>query len=1317
MLYTIVLGGTLKTMIQLDSSDFTHWADGPNAHHQLPQLLRRLVMATLPMPSLIDIPGGSSVVLSGWDGLLEVEAGNAWAPGGVSAWELSCEKNPQRKATHDYDKRTADPKHVDVSCTSFVFVTPRTWGGKREWAKERKEKGPWADVRVLDADDLLAWLEQSPLVARWFARLIGILPDRDEYLLAVMNRQEVLHLDTRSEIVGEITADFADLKGEFRSLAATVAPDESARPGTYDHPEHRALEAKIDLARDLIDRGRVSSARLALKDLKKEAETTSVELEFRVVTNLGACALAEDNVDDACALLETAHRLQPDNQKGIANAALAAQLSKDHERAVKLANKARELDSCDSQATSVLIGELWGAGDVERLEDLVATEVWITQDKQCSLVLVGIRMQQSRFQEAEALCRALTEADPDDAVARLALSECLLNWVQADRLPADDPNDLVTRIREAEAEATRALELFEPTDLRARCREALLARAVARSLLGLAAEAEDDFDAVLSESPADPDAAFNKGVLLLNERRHVEARPLFESLRGTRRWDDAVLLLSVSSLVSGDPAAAVDLLRGNFEFKSPGWDEIRKAEILSQAEAAVGVEDSVESPLESPLKAALERHPNDPRLLVLAATRCEISGELEDAENWLLQALSHAEEPDRQEVLLRLGSLLRDQGRNSEAADRLSEALGGDTLHAAAIPLLHCLLESNRLGDALAWARKIRSTDRHSPGPVLEIEAHVLMRVGDARAAISIYEELNSRADATLADQLNLALTQFRCGERDAALKTVQMVKSSDHRHDPKSILMLAQLKHMLGASDHLEDAYLARRYGHDDPDVQLGYFRMFVGRDKEWVEPDVVAPGCAVLLKSESAEQWWQILDDGEESRGDQELDRNQDLAKQVMGRRVGDTVVLRQDLEELSYEVVDVQSKFVRAFQETAELFSTRFPENTGLSRIKTGGDDYSKVFLAVDQRDQLFREAEPMYRGRRLPLASFSSLLGRSAIEIWRAISLSGSTPIHFGSGSAEEASEGETLLREADGIVLDLIALLTVHELGLAEYLRSRFSRVAVPQHVIDELRQLACTTQRSGNSSGFLGKGDDGRYALSEVPDTHWVSWQEFLQSVLQLAESFDRIPSYRMLDVGDIEGHIAALTEASVGAVYAGDEHPSAKLLLVSDDLFLSSYARSIEIDAVNTQAVLLDLHRSELIADQAYSVWVEWLASLNYRFVRVRPVDIVRRLEANGFVTTPGTRAMFRTLEGPDCTEDSAVSVGVEVIAALAGRAPPLQLELILPLVLATLQHGRKASPILLKFRDEIASRLNLAPSTRNRILQAVNLYIQISR
>ena len=163
-------------MITFDSSEIANWADKPDAQHLLPELIRLLILATVPMPSLLDMPSGSSVWLPGWDGLLVTERGNAWVPDGASAWEFSRERNLGSKATADYKKRTKNPQDSDRPKTMFVFVTPRKWTGKRTWATERSKEGQWSDVRALNADDLVAWLGQAPAVAHWFARLIGKLP-------------------------------------------------------------------------------------------------------------------------------------------------------------------------------------------------------------------------------------------------------------------------------------------------------------------------------------------------------------------------------------------------------------------------------------------------------------------------------------------------------------------------------------------------------------------------------------------------------------------------------------------------------------------------------------------------------------------------------------------------------------------------------------------------------------------------------------------------------------------------------------------------------------------------------------------------------------------------------------------------------------------------------------------------------------------------------------------------------------------------------------------------------------------------------------
>ena len=160
----------IDLMIPIDPSEIVHWADKPDAQHKLPDLVRRLILATVPMPSLLHMPSGSSIWRPGWDGVFVVENGNAWVPDGTSGWEMSCEKNPKSKAASDYNKRMKDPT------ATFMFVTPRRWVDKDKWASDRCEENQWADVRVLDADDLVAWLGQAPAVAHWFARLIGKLP-------------------------------------------------------------------------------------------------------------------------------------------------------------------------------------------------------------------------------------------------------------------------------------------------------------------------------------------------------------------------------------------------------------------------------------------------------------------------------------------------------------------------------------------------------------------------------------------------------------------------------------------------------------------------------------------------------------------------------------------------------------------------------------------------------------------------------------------------------------------------------------------------------------------------------------------------------------------------------------------------------------------------------------------------------------------------------------------------------------------------------------------------------------------------------------
>jgi DNA-binding transcriptional ArsR family regulator len=161
----------------IDATDLEAWADRRDAQSLLPMLVRRLILATTDRITRIGFRAGEGVQLSGWDGTVAAEAGNAFVPTGISAWELGTNQNVQRKASEEYRKRTDNPDGIDPAQATYVFVTPRRWPGKAAWVAARQAEEVWGEVRVYDADDLETWLECARGVHVWLSMLLGAHPE------------------------------------------------------------------------------------------------------------------------------------------------------------------------------------------------------------------------------------------------------------------------------------------------------------------------------------------------------------------------------------------------------------------------------------------------------------------------------------------------------------------------------------------------------------------------------------------------------------------------------------------------------------------------------------------------------------------------------------------------------------------------------------------------------------------------------------------------------------------------------------------------------------------------------------------------------------------------------------------------------------------------------------------------------------------------------------------------------------------------------------------------------------------------------------
>ena len=99
----------------------------------LPELIKRLIDASVSNVDRLSFPSGDAVYLPGWDGVASCDESLDLVPAGISLWECGASEDVKGKIDGDYDKRTKNSLGYEKRESTFVFVTPRTWSGADEW--------------------------------------------------------------------------------------------------------------------------------------------------------------------------------------------------------------------------------------------------------------------------------------------------------------------------------------------------------------------------------------------------------------------------------------------------------------------------------------------------------------------------------------------------------------------------------------------------------------------------------------------------------------------------------------------------------------------------------------------------------------------------------------------------------------------------------------------------------------------------------------------------------------------------------------------------------------------------------------------------------------------------------------------------------------------------------------------------------------------------------------------------------------------------------------------------------------------------------
>ena len=150
------------------------WAVKASNARGLSDLVRKLVVETTPLLRSVEFPFREAANFPRFDGYSDSLHSTAWVNEGKSYWTLSCAKRI-RNVSNEYQAQIETIQALEKKDRNFVFVAP---GGnyKSELASTQLieiDKADSPHIRVMDAEGITSWLQETVVTKQWFEEQIG----------------------------------------------------------------------------------------------------------------------------------------------------------------------------------------------------------------------------------------------------------------------------------------------------------------------------------------------------------------------------------------------------------------------------------------------------------------------------------------------------------------------------------------------------------------------------------------------------------------------------------------------------------------------------------------------------------------------------------------------------------------------------------------------------------------------------------------------------------------------------------------------------------------------------------------------------------------------------------------------------------------------------------------------------------------------------------------------------------------------------------------------------------------------------------------
>ena len=1101
-------------------------------------------------------------------------------------------------------------------------------------------------------------------------------------------------------------------------------------------------QEQIDNARNLLKSHKPTTALELLENLKKRTwKDASDDLKFSILTNMAAAQFSLNNEKEAAKLLLESFQYNREDERALSNRALAHLLLGETEYAAEYVKQILEKNPSNTDAYVILVGI---SAEEEPLDEVIAKVPEHLHDSpQIAYAISELAKRRENFEAAKRWGEIMVSQDQGNAPDfKAAFATILIKQVLEDNLAVGTSQLYQAQkeqLRRAIGFLTEAWDCVSNTELKDYRADWIINRGIAHFHLGELTKATEDLDTALGIEKSNPILIKNRALLAFECGDIAEAIEFMESIQSTQEVPEAPIILANFLLADERLDESITILNDFLQTDlSPELQEKANRLLINVYIADKRFDDALEISI-----AMRESTPKSIPNLVDAARIFSAKEKHDEAIALLKEAYNYVQDGAEFLDILILADQLNNHEQFKEAAT-LYEKLADTSQNS---PVTQCLVQSYYNSGEMAKALEICQKLREQYGPlenISEMEVVIYGEIGNMNQAETVCKEYLNKFPTDYDMQIRLGMILIRSSketEVDNVLDSFSEIKDFSYLNDLSlegcfELVLLHQIR--LQPEKALEIMYEVRRTHFNNPDAHLLYIKIFLSIEKEIPEvlkPTQVEKDTAVKINISDTDYWYIIEERVDADIKRDERDVNDPFAQQLTGKNINDEVSLGEKiLGPKTGKIVDIKSKFSYAYQESFQTYERLSPLDQGIDNMKIDDSEeiddkerFQQMFKMIDQRQDKINKFEELYKEKDLTIGTFTRLVGSNSLDTWGTLMGNRDLGIRCRIDDFEERKRVLNLLSQSNPkLAVDIISLMTLHCLNVADIVVSTFGKLYIAQSTIDEIQSVIIEREEMWSKrEGMIVEKKGNQYVKQIIKPEETKQGIEYLKDIIHWirenceigeATAGSEMNQLRRRELNDM------LQQHFLDTVLLASQPEH---LLFSDDGRLRHYAKTtlnsdagtnFQIDGVWTQVLLEHCVKQNHLDKTNYDEMTIKLVCSNYYHTQFDADLLMEVAKRSNWKLSEPYNSFVLALGEERMNEQSALDVAVDFLFTLWDESISFRQKEFLTLGLLTgLTYGRNAHTVLNRLENLIQNKHRLYLPVENSILRRINEFKQI--